>query len=648
MLWLLGEHGLNLIVALAAVTGMWGIGRTCWRLLLRSLPEDNLTYIYQFALGAWLTWMSFFVLGLAGGYQPPWARLYLGITTILGGWQLYALRARMRAWVAGWSVRAPVYEQALVVVCALIIVLGIIGALTPPAAQDALVHHLSFPKNLIKAGRLVEFPYDYFSYFPGGMELLFLYGMLVHSANVATLLHLTFGVATFLALLAGGRLLGMSRRARLIAGSAYLTIPTVWMEMTWAYIDLGLTFFVTLTMLALLRYRSEGRTEWLWMSGFALGSALSVKYTALFIVLILPLLILIMLREQQQTSPRQVWSGLFVPMLIALLCSGVWFARNIIFTGNPLFPFFLNLIPSHNVGWDAERGQLIMYGLARYGGEDKTWIDYLLTFFKISLLARYGSFQYYDGVIGQFYLFTLPLLALARKVRIEVKYLLGFAITFYLFWVVSSQQIRYLLPALPALAMAISAADGWLVTKSEDSNGGRWRPVHRIVLALVMAIFLFNTGTIVRYFSEFKYGSLFVGAIKKEDYLREKYDYYQFYEYINSQTPADSRIFLVCMSNQPYYLDRQYFGDAVFEDYTLVKIVKSSQDVAEIKSKIKALGVTHILYRPYILLNKNLTNFSQEDVDKFSSFLREYCQRIIVNRHFTDRSGLVELYVIKS
>src|SRR5207245_295927 len=97
------------------------------------------------------------------------------------------------------------------------------------------------------------------------------------------------------------------------------------------------------------------------------------------------------------------------PMVIALLVSCPWFLRNLIYTGNPLFPFFLNIFPSHNLGWDIERAKLVLQGMSRYGGDNKKFIDYLLMPIRLSFLARYESIQFYQGIIGKFYLFSLPL-----------------------------------------------------------------------------------------------------------------------------------------------------------------------------------------------------------------------------------------------
>ncbi len=620
------NYAVNVLCALFAALGFWAVGRVARRRVF-SLPEDGLVALFDFAIGAWLTWTVFFLVGLAGGYRPNIAWFVLGASSVIGITQLPTVFSEVKKHITTSLAKISAYELILVVICLLVVLSAGIGALTTPAAQDALVHHLALPKDYIRAGRILDLPYNYFSYFPAAMEMLFLYGLLVCGAGMATLLHNFFGVATFFAILAGGKYLQLGRRSRLLAATAFLTIPTVWMEMSWAYIDLTLTFYITLAMLALLRWRETKEFAWSCLFGFALGGALSTKYTTLFVGVIVPLLILFVLKEHKQTTFKAVLKYLFVPGGITFLVSLVWFVRNVVWTNNPLFPFLLNVLPSNNIGWDAERAATTLVILSRYGG-DKSFLDYLLLPFKLSFLARYESDQYYQGIIGAFYIFTLSIFFFINRVRKEVLYLLGFSAAFYFFWMISSQQIRYLLPIFPLLSLAITITYDQLIQKGLTP---KWQIINKIFLTLVMIIFLVNLVIIGYYFNSFKYGQLFTRQISATDYLRNKFDYYVAYEYMNQKTPPESKLFLVDISNQSYYLEREYFGDSVFEDYTLTKIVQSSKTTIEIKDKIRAIGITHLVYRRSILLGAKTIPFNKAEADLFIKFLLEYGEVVILN-----------------
>jgi hypothetical protein len=197
----------------------------------------------------------------------------------------------------------------------------------------------------------------------------------------------------------------------------------------------------------------------------------------------------------------------------------------------------------------------------------------------------------------------------------------------------SSQQIRYLLPIFPLLSLAIALTYDQITQKELTQ---KWQMLNRGFLALVIAIFLVNLTIIGYYFNSFKYGQLFIGQISAPDYLRNKFDYYAAYEHINQKSPSESKVFLVDTSNQFYYLERDYFADSVFEDYTLTKIVKSSKTPVEIKDKIRAMGITHLLYRRTILLGAKTIPFNKEEAERFIKFLLEHSEVLILD----DKIGL--------
>src|SRR6185436_19085819 len=199
----------------------------------------------------------------------------------------------------------------------------------------------------------------------------------------------------------------------------------------------------------------------------------------------------------------------------------------------------------------------------------------------------------------------------------------------------SAQEMRYLLPALPALALAIATSIDLFAERAADSTGRFWTLLHKSALAIAMIIFLINTGVILHYFNKFNYAGVFLGRVSKAEYLKSKFDYYAYYDAINRHTPEDSHIFLIQTSNQPFYLERDYFSDSVFEDYTIKRIVASSQTPAEIKSKIRAMGMTHLLYRPHLLFDPGTTPFTTEQGYLFIRFLQEECELLLIDKNQT-------------
>ena len=100
---------------------------------------------------------------------------------------------------------------------------------------------------------------------------------------------------------------------------------------------------------------------------------------------------------------------------------------------------------------------------SQYGGENKSAVDYIISPWNISVTAQPEDARVFDGVIGVAFIIGLPLLGFAFwkfELPVEVRICAGVAGIMFLFWLFSSQQLRYLLPIVPLLAIAIVAAAG--------------------------------------------------------------------------------------------------------------------------------------------------------------------------------------------
>jgi len=94
-----------------------------------------------------------------------------------------------------------------------------------------------------------------------------------------------------------------------------------------------------------------------------------------------------------------------------------------------------------------------------------------------------------------------------------------------------------------------------------------------------------------------------LGGETRDDYLTRNLDYYPYYQYLNTQTPADTRVWLIDMRRDTYYLDRPAVSDYLFEDWTLHNILWSTRSLPEMKSQVAAMNVQYILTRHDFLFN---------------------------------------------
>jgi hypothetical protein len=195
-------------------------------------------------------------------------------------------------------------------------------------------------------------------------------------------------------------------------------------------------------------------------------------------------------------------------------------------------------------------------------------------------------------VLGVAFLFGLPFLIWALwkfDVPIEAKIGVGVAAVIFLFWLFSSQQLRYLLPILPVLAIGIAVA--------VERIAERRSPLYIAAKYSISIAAVCGLLTTAAWFLQKAPLRVVLGGETREQYLAHNLDYYPYYQTLNTDTPADAKVWLINMRRDTYNLDRPYFSDYLFEDWTLRKLLWESRNVQELKAKTAVMGVQYVLTR---------------------------------------------------
>ena len=229
---------------------------------------------------------------------------------------------------------------------------------------------------------------------------------------------------------------------------------------------------------------------------------------------------------------------------------------------------------------------------SQYGGEAKTPLDYIAAPWNLSVAAQPEVDANFDGVLGIAFLFGLPFLIWALwkfDLRVEAKIGVGVAAVMFLFWLFSSQQLRYLLPILPVIAIAIVLAGEAI---AERIGGFRQVFQGSLVAASVAGILVATA-----WFLQKAPLRVALGGETRDAYLTRNLDYYPYYQFLNTETPTDAKVWLINMRRDAYDLDRPFFSDYLFEDWTLRQMLWESRSVQELKAKAAAMGVQYVLTR---------------------------------------------------
>jgi hypothetical protein len=606
----LPDAALFLLLVVALVSGGWAVsGREKSALEAAILPAAAFLGCYAFSV-----WVVGSLWKLVPGF---WSILPWPLWLILLVWKRENVAYHARRAVSGWP-KLPL-DRALTFYLLTLFGLTFGLSLAPPggADYDSLVYHLAVPAQYLRAEKVVELPYDHHSYFPFTLEMLYAVGLAARGEVFAKLFHWLMLPLGALALVSIGRR-AHSARAGLLAAALYASMPMTLQEATTAYIDLGfaaftflaLACFVGAPMVAVEKLEAgaspaKANQNLIWCGIFC-GLCLGTKYFGWLIFGFLGLWLLISGLKNRTLTARQL--ACFA--LPALVLGLPWYLRNALWTGNPVFPFAYGVFGGQ--GWSREMATAYDASQASYGF-GKSALDAMLLPFRLAMtplnVGQFGGvirgiagwpLAYeppapgYDGLFevrGLFFdvfpgpaLLALgfPALVAPRKPRAVVvaASLFGFL---WLFWIFTSQQIRYLLPALGILALV----GGW----GAAQFGPRLR-VARWVGGLGLALWFGLAPAFVTWRAAPNFAVL-SGAISGEDYLRRFFPGYAAMDWANKNTPTEAK-FAVYGEPRCFYLDRAYFwADDQHNQLIDYSKLKSGADFAR---ALRDLGATHVLW----------------------------------------------------
>ncbi len=564
--------------------------------------------VFALALGSGSNMLIVLGLGLLGGVNSVVAYLLMAVELLLL-WPLLRgnppslsnFRQSVSGPVKGWWNVSSRWEKALAFWILGAALLTLLVSLAPPLAWDALMYHLEGPKKYIAAGRIEPLPRLGQASFPFGMEMLFTWGMLLHGDGLAQSFSWLFG------LLGAGAIYLFARRfftklarpgqAGLLAAALYLSIPHVWLLMTWAYTDLMLSFFSLLALYALLLALSKPQmARYAVLGGLMAGVACSGKYsavTAAFGVLAAALAF------GGLSKTRPSWRTIFI-VIVGFGVSGTlsfapWLLRNIFFSGNPVAPLFGGI-----KGWDPEEvGFLNGSG----GGVPLDLGVILGRPFGMVLLGRDNGL--YDSTISPLFLALLPLgVWAAFRQRVVAALWLAVGLT-YLGWLAgialsaAADHTRLLLPVFPWLALITAYGLLDFLTTGRDKQV----KLLRMVGTLMTGVFLVASGfLLLLFFVANDPLPYHFGFQTRQAWLEDQLGSYErAANFVNSQLPANADLFMF-FEPRAYYFDRTHSADHNDggQFFTLLDRFHTPQGVYE---ELRRRGATHAL------VNENLLNF---------------------------------------
>jgi hypothetical protein len=353
---------------------------------------------------------------------------------------------------------------------------AIIQGMAPPNDYDSLMYHLSYPQHDIELGRIAV-PWGRDSgtqtgLFPAMMSNMTRFALALTNAGVAQMLHGVFGLLAAAAAAALALRLKMSQSVAVLAALLFLSIRFVVWEMATVEVDIAFAAFSILAMLAYTLWRQHETFGLAAIFGLMIGAALLTKYQGYpFAAAFGPLIL------YDRFVGRKNWSAFLAGPAVAFCVIVPHLARNAMMTGNPLFPLLNNF-------FNPEEPVYFETSIFEHYGPGMGLLDLIMAPWNFSILPM----QHFDGmVLGAPYLLALvPLVVFdlpqAKRLR-PMLTILGvfFVVWFYLL----NQQVRFLSPVMPLLAI-FAAAGATALWRAVRQHKGL-KPVY---IALIGVLFI--------------------------------------------------------------------------------------------------------------------------------------------------------------
>lgn len=342
-------------------------------------------------------------------------------------------------------------------------------AASPEMSPDGMMYHLGLVNLFNRSHGFVRFV-DMYTGLPEGVEMLFLFAFAIGKHSAASLVHFSFLLDLAMLMALYGRRFGFAAAG--VAGALLVfASPLVGADGTCAYNDVALAAVTFAAVYLLALWRNEegagGKSTGLLITCcIVTGFTMAIKYTAVFFALFVVIVVVISLWHQPWR--RRALTLVTVGFVMAL-CVTPYLVRNALWFDNPVAFFGNSIFPNHafHISFEREYAD----NLAHLRGLE--WRD-------MPIELTVGG-PHVEGFLGPGFL--LAPLALVSLFWPQSR-LLVFAALANMILFPGARSPRYLIPALPMLAIAMMFVLGRI--RWRKSSPARQRVFSGVVLGAVV------------------------------------------------------------------------------------------------------------------------------------------------------------------
>ena len=419
-------------------------------------------------------------------------------------------------------------------------------------------------------------------------EMLYTWGMgLAGNASASTVGWLAGVVA-----LCG--LIGYTRdrfgsNAAWVAVTSLISGYTLTILLSAAYVEWFTILFGTALLIAFdIWWSSRDRTALVW-AGILCGFAMGTKYTG-GVLLLAGTCVLFIQFLHNKAGVRNFVISLMVFLIPAFLIYSPWLIKNLVATGNPVYPL---VFPAGSM----DRFRLDAYQLPPWGD----WKDIFLLPLQATMTGFEGAAGY-SATISPLLIALVPFSLLGFKSRTETQRVtlviaITIGVTGLLTWLLASRLSGYLIQTRLYLgifpAFAVLAGAGYQALSDVRLPGLR---LGRVISVLVGIVLFFN---IIPVFTGFADGGALNVLLNNEtadDYLADNLGCYFPAVKAISELPQGSRV-LMLWEPRSYYCLPRCVPDEILDQWRHAR--QTIGEPQEILNSWRAKGYTHLLYNRF-------------------------------------------------
>lgn len=575
------QNGFLLLVLLIFFTAL---GKRVLRFFHVSFASFSEEISYSFGLGTGI--VIFFLIGLAA--IGVLYRIVILLAILFGAGGVYtemkSLCLRSYHVLVSLSEKKCAFPESFftILIC-LAILVTFFAAATPPFFFDALTYHLAVPQKYLQYHGFHFLPHHYYSNFPANMGMLFLVGLSFSGGMLAHLLSWIYAPITALLVYAFTKT-RWGNSVAITAASMVLFVPGVLIASILTSVDNAMMFYGFLSFSSLFSWFSTRQKCWLVLSGIFCGLAVGSKYT-IIAVTFFALELIFFLHEYffEKDSLLSVLRKMVLLGLIVLAIASPWFIKNALYTGNPVFPFFNSIFGVQ--GFDS-----LGYGqtVSRRIPTSRDWLERIGSYYLAAPWTVTMTITGAAGISGILFFLGFPLVFGLKKIDRSIQYLLIASGSSFLLWILFLPRVlRYAFPIFP-LASIVLAYAFWHVPASRSGR--------ILLLAGLSLILLYHFGLFFRETSIQSLTYLFPHASKEEFLIDHGVNSYPALEYINTETPLDSKILFVG-EMRGFYCERAYELQVVHgdEDIFLQQLIFHADSIEKVLQELEQQRFSHLL-----------------------------------------------------